>query len=323
MDVSQLFEIGSRDFITIRGLVDAPVHVKCEALNVAGSIKIKPALEMIESFERSGRLTRGTALIESSSGNLGIALSMITAAKGYPFTCVTDPNATSESIAMMKSFGAQVIIVKEKDAQGGYLGTRIALIEELCRSNSALIWVNQYANPGNWRAHYHTTGPEILQQFPLVDYLFVGVGTGGTFMGCARYLREHSPRTRVVAVDVEGSVTFGAAPGPRRIPGLGTSRRPEIIDETFASDVVYVSERETVQMCRRLVAHGILAGGSTGTALAGILKSATRLKQSDVVVTIMPDLGAKYIDTIYNDAWASSYGFIDPLETQSAIALSH
>ncbi|MFK4259144.1 2,3-diaminopropionate biosynthesis protein SbnA [Agrobacterium tumefaciens] len=323
MNVSHLFEIGSRDFFSIQGLIDAPVHIKCEALNVAGSIKIKPALEMIEAFEKSGLLRPGTALIESSSGNLGIALSMITAAKGYAFTCVTDPNATSESVAMMKSFGAEVIIVENKDAQGGYLGTRIALIRELCASNPSLIWVNQYANSSNWQAHYHTTGPEILNRFPLVDYLFIGVGTGGTFMGCARYFREHSPNTRVVAVDVEGSVTFGAAPGPRKIPGLGTSRKPEIIDERYATDLVYVSERETVQMCRRLVRHGLLAGGSTGTALSGILKSAASLKASDVVVTIMPDLGVKYLDTIYNDAWASRYGFIDTVENESALAHSH
>jgi N-(2-amino-2-carboxyethyl)-L-glutamate synthase len=304
---SFLCDVNVSCFFPIEGLAPAPVYVKCEAFNAAGSIKIKPAQRMIEDLETSGRLAAGGALIESSSGNLGVAISMIAAAKGYDFICVTDPNASEDSVKIMRALGAKVIIVREKDANGGYLGTRIALIRTMCAEDPRLVWVNQYANRGNWQSHFQTTAPDILKEFPRVDHLFIGAGTGGTLMGCARYFNDHSPATRIIAVDAEGSVTFGTVPGPRRVPGLGTSRRPEIIDDSLITSVVHVAEVDTIRMCRGLAKRGLLFGGSTGTVLAGVKKLEAEIKPSDIVVAIMPDLGFKYIDTIYNDAWVENH----------------
>ncbi len=188
-----------------------PFWLKVEGLNDAGSIKIKPAISMISALEAQGLLKRGGRLIESSSGNLGVALSMVCAARGYQFTCVTDPVCSRTTCSQMQATGAEVITVTEKDAKGGYLGTRIDLIKDMLKEDDELIWTNQYANKFNPYAHYETTAPEIYRTFPRVDWLFVGAGTCGTLMGCLRYFREISPSTRVVAVDTTGSTTFGGA----------------------------------------------------------------------------------------------------------------
>jgi N-(2-amino-2-carboxyethyl)-L-glutamate synthase len=299
-------------FFPVADIVRPTVFVKCEALNFAGSIKIKPAMRMIKDLEESGRLTRGGTLIESSSGNLGIAVAMIAASKGYRFICVTDRNASVESVKTMKAVGAHVILVDRRDPNGGYLGSRIALINSMCAADPSMVWINQYANPSNALAHYDTTAPEILAEFPELDYLFIGVGTTGTLMGCARYFKEYSSRTRIVAVDASGSVTFGGAPGPRRIPGIGTSRRPELVDESLLDDIVYVAELDTIRMCRTLASRGLLLGASTGSVLAGIQSYVGNLKPEHAVVTIMPDLGSKYLDTVYSDEWVTShYGVLD------------
>jgi N-(2-amino-2-carboxyethyl)-L-glutamate synthase len=291
----------------VHGIVEARVYIKCEALNIAGSIKLKPALRMIDDLEQSGRLTKRNTLIESSSGNLGIAVSMIAASRGYRFVCVTDPNAADHSVRTMRALGSEVIVVTEKDGNGGYLGSRIKFIEAMRSADPKIVWLNQYANDSNWRAHFDTTAPEILSDFPKVDYLFIGTGTAGTLMGCCRYFRAHSPATRIVAVDVEGSVAFGGAPKTRRIPGIGTSRRPELLDDSLVDSVVHVSELETIRTCRRLASRGLLLGGSTGAVLAAIKRCGNQLSPDDIVVTVMPDLGFKYIETIYCDTWTERY----------------
>jgi N-(2-amino-2-carboxyethyl)-L-glutamate synthase len=291
---------------TVNGLLEVPIFVKCEGLNAAGSIKIKAARRIVDDLESSGELRAGDILIESSSGNLGIALSMIAAQRGYRFICVTDPNATQSTVALMRALGAEVIVVTKRDENNGYLGTRIDLIKSMCVSDTSMVWVNQYGNESNWLAHFETTAPEIAARFPKVDWLFVGAGTTGTLMGCARYFKKFSPNTRVVAVDAEGSVTFGRTPAQRHIAGLGTSRRPTILDERYVDRVINVAERATVQMCRQLARAGALVGGSTGSVLAGIVQSKSLIRSSDVVVTISPDLGMKYLDTIFDDSWVAS-----------------
>jgi cysteine synthase A len=293
-------------FAMIEGLVSAPVHVKLDGLNPCGSIKVVPAIQLIEDLENSGRLKDGNTVIESSSGNLGVALSAVCANKGYKFICVTDPNASTQSVNLMRAFGAEVRLVTERDQMGGFLGTRIKLINKLCADDQSLVWVNQYANPSNWQAHFNYTAREISDRFPKVDWLFVGAGTTGTLMGCARYFRKHSPATKIVAVDTSGSVTFGGTAGPRHIPGLGTSRRPEIVDESIVDHIHHVHEAAAVAMCRQIARGGLLVGGSTGSVLSGICDFEQHIAEGDVVVTISPDLGDKYLTTIYNDDWVEA-----------------
>ena len=234
------------------------LFLKCEGFNFAGSIKLKAAIEMIEAAERDGVLTPGSVLVESSSGNLGVALSMIAASKGYGFLCVTDSRCNLSTRRLMQAFGSRVHVITEPDPVGGLLGARINYVRSVCASDDCYVWLNQYANPQNWKAHYRNTAPAIARQFPQLDVLFVGAGTCGTLMGCARYFREWHPRVRVVAVDSVGSVTFGGPPGRRMIPGVGTGVRPPMLDESYVDDVVCVEEADTIRACHRLAASGIL-----------------------------------------------------------------
>jgi cysteine synthase A len=205
---------------------------------------------------------------------------------------------------LMEALGSQVHIIAEPDAGGGFLGARIDYVRALCASDPRYVWLNQYTNPGNWRAHYRTTASEIARQFPHLDVLFVGAGTTGTLMGCARYfLGWHRP-VRIVAVDSVGSVTFGGPPGRRMIPGLGTSVRPPLLDESYVDEVIFVEEADTIRACHRLARRGFLFGGSTGTVVSG---AAEWLAQHDAreltAVAIAPDLGERYLDTIYHTNW--------------------
>ncbi|HEV2874724.1 MAG TPA: pyridoxal-phosphate dependent enzyme, partial [Thermoleophilaceae bacterium] len=190
-------------YVDLEPVFGHSLFLKCEGFNFAGSIKLKAATEMVEAAERDGTLTPGSVLVESSSGNLGVALSMIAASKGYGFVCVTDGRCNRSTRRLMEALGAKVhvIPVAAADAPGGLLGARIEYVRNLCASDDRYVWLNQYRNPGNWQAHYRRTAPAIVRQFPELDVLFVGAGTTGTLMGCARFLREWHRPVRVVAVD--------------------------------------------------------------------------------------------------------------------------
>lgn len=282
--------------------------MKIEGLNPAGSIKFKTARALISDMETELSPDEVPHIIESSSGNLGIALAMLCAERGYAFTCVVDPNTAASSIAQIKAYGGNVVIIDKKDENGGFLSSRIAYIKERLKASNSLVWLNQYANPANPTVHETETAPAILSLYPNIDYLFVGAGTTGTLMGCARHFRAVDHPAKIIAVDVEGSVTFGLAPQMRRIPGLGTSRKPEICDETIVDEVIHVSEGETITECRRLArTSGLLVGGSTGSVLAGIRKYSPQIRPGACVVTLSPDLGEKYLDTIYCDQWVGTH----------------
>ncbi|MEV5374551.1 MULTISPECIES: 2,3-diaminopropionate biosynthesis protein SbnA [Streptomyces] len=295
-------------FLDLSGFISGVnLLLKVEGFNPAGSIKMKAAVGLLEDAEDRGLLAPGGHVIESSSGNLGIALSSVCAARGYRFTCVVDPNTSAHSIALMQAYGAEVVSVDQRDSNGGFLQSRIDYIHRRIAADPALVWPNQYANPANPRAHYERTAAAIVKQGLDIDYLFVGAGTTGTLMGCVAYFRENSPRTKVIAVDTVGSVTFGNPPGRRHIPGLGTSRRPEILDPERIEDIEHVAmvpEIEAVHMCRLLAARrGIAAGGSTGSVLAAVERQREQIPPGAQVVAIAPDLGDRYLSTIYDDAW--------------------
>jgi N-(2-amino-2-carboxyethyl)-L-glutamate synthase len=280
------------------------LFLKCEGFNFAGSIKLKAALEMVEAAERDGVLTPGSILVESSSGNLGVALSMVAANKGYGFLCVTDSRCNLSTKRQMQAFGSRVHVITEPDPVGGLLGARINYVRALCASDDRYVWLNQYSNSQNWKAHYRSTAPAIARQFPQLDVLFVGAGTCGTLMGCARYFREWYRPVRIVAVETVGSVTFGGPPGRRMIPGLGTSVRPAMLDESYVDDVVRVEEADTIRACHQLASTGFLFGGSTGTVISGAMDwLSLHGWQGLTAVAIAPDLGERYLDTVYHANW--------------------
>jgi 2,3-diaminopropionate biosynthesis protein SbnA len=291
-------------YIDLRSIVGRSLYLKCEGFNFAGSIKLKAATEMVEAAERDGLLRPGSVLVESSSGNLGVALSMLAASRGHRFLCVTDSRCNLSTRRMMEALGSGVHVIAEPDPVGGFLAARLAHVRALCASDDRYVWLNQYANPGNWRAHYRRTAPAIARQFPGLDVLFVGAGTTGTLMGCARYFRQWRRRVRVVAVDSAGSVTFGGPPARRMIPGLGTSVRPPLLDESYVDEVVHVEEADTIRACHRLARNGFLFGGSTGTVVSGATEWLSRYDACGLTaVAIAPDLGERYLDTVYQTNW--------------------
>jgi 2,3-diaminopropionate biosynthesis protein SbnA len=279
-------------YVDVRSIFGQPLFLKCEGFNFAGSVKLKAAIEMVEAAERGGLLTPGSVLVESSSGNLGVAL------------CITDSRCNLATRRLMEALGSQVHIITEPDPIGGFLGARINYIRALRASDDRYVWLNQYTNPNNWKAHYRTTAPEIAREFPQLDVLFVGAGTTGTLMGCARYFRDWHRPVRIVAVDAVGSVTFGGASARRMIPGLGMHVRPQLLDESYVDEVVHVEEADTIRACHRLARSGFLFGGSTGTVVSG---ATNWLAQHDAgeltAVAIAPDLGERYLDTVYQTNW--------------------
>jgi N-(2-amino-2-carboxyethyl)-L-glutamate synthase len=300
--------LGADVFLRLDGIVGRPLAIKCEGFNFGWSIKLRTALFMVEAALQNGHLTRGATIVESSSGNLGVALSVIAASRAIYFVCVTDPNCKRQDVALMRATGALVDIVQTKDENGSYLGARKERVRELCASNPNYVWLNQYENPANVRAHRDTTAVSIDREFPELDVLFVGVGTGGTLMGCAEYFRGRSRASRIIAVDSMGSVNFGGKPGPRYITGLGSSQPMTLLDEDLVDGVEWVCEQDTVLMCRRLAHGGIVLGGSSGTVIQG---ACAWLERNDpdrrlTAVAVSPDFGVSSLDTVYDDAWCAA-----------------
>lgn len=292
-------------FVTIAGLTNAPLFVKLESVNPTGSIKYKTACGLLNEAERLGRVRAGTEIIESSSGNLGIALAALCAERGYRFTCVVDPNATPQSLDAIRAYGGRIVELMQRDIHGGYLGTRIAYIKALIREKPDVYWTNQYHNSAGVQEHYNTTGPEISDHVPQADLVAIGAGTTGTLMGCLKHFQtrvENAPH--VLAVDSFGSLTFSDQARPRHIPGLGSTYPPGILSRDYRFSIELVTELQAIRLCRWLAErHGLLVGGSTGSVLAGLLARPDLTEKARCIVAISPDGGEKYLDTVFNDDW--------------------
>jgi N-(2-amino-2-carboxyethyl)-L-glutamate synthase len=300
--------IGNTPMVKLKSLFPQQnVFAKLEFMNPGGSMKDRPAKYFIEQGLKAGQITTDTHLIESSSGNLGIALAMIARSHNLSFTCVVDPKISQTNLKILKTFGANIVMVEEKDDQGGYLKTRINKVKELLQKVPKGYWINQYANENNWKAHYLGTGTEMLQQINVtLDYLVVPVSTTGCIMGTSRKLREKHPNLTVIAVDAVGSVIFNTPPGKRELPGFGASRVPEILDYNEIDRVIHVNDLESVEGCHELLqSEGIFTGGSSGAAVAALKKLVDSLDTRENIVTIFPDRGDRYIDTVYDEQWVS------------------
>ncbi|MEQ2354317.1 MULTISPECIES: 2,3-diaminopropionate biosynthesis protein SbnA [Pseudoalteromonas] len=291
------------------------VFLKMENFNAGGSIKMKTAVSLISDAERNKNLRQIGRLIESSSGNLGLALSVVCAAKGYEFTCVVDKNTLPASINLMEKLGTKVVIIDKKDSGGGYLQSRLEYVRSLIASDQRLVWLNQYHNTANKQIHEDLTAASIIKQFPNLDYLFVGAGTTGTLMGCVAAFKSHSAQTKIIAVDSVGSAIFGTMPGERHIPGLGSSVSPPLFSREGIDAFIQIPEIDTIQVCRELASSkGLMCGGSTGTVLAGVREYASKIPAGANVVAISPDYGERYLNTIYDDAWVNSKYQLNSME---------
>jgi 2,3-diaminopropionate biosynthesis protein SbnA len=277
------------------------VEAKCEFLNPTGSIKDRPARHIVERWLADGRLRAGSHVVESTSGNFGIALALATSAYGLRFTAVVDPMATPANVALIREYGAEVVVVEQADRYGGYLHSRLEAVRAICEQDDTAVWTNQYANPLNSAAHFAGTGAEIIAQIDgPPDVLVVAVSTSGTIMGVGRRLKQAFPHVRVVAVDAAGSVIFNGRPGPRRLPGLGASRVPELLDTSLIDQVIHVSDEQAIAGCHALLdVEGIMAGGSSGAVIWAIQQLAGELAPRTRMVTLLADRGDRYLGLIY------------------------
>ena len=303
--------IGNTPLVQLRrlfGRADAEVFAKLELLNPAGSVKDRPARYIVEKGLAEGTIGPHCHIIESSSGNLAIALAMICGLKGLRFTAVVDPKISPTNLKILRCYGAGIEQVTAKDSQGGYLETRIERVRQMLREQRDAIWINQYANPLNWESHYYGEAAEILAQLAQpADVLVLGVSTSGTVHGIARRLRKAWPSMRVVGVDAVGSVLFGQPSQARELPGIGASRVPELLCRDEINEVIHIDDYTAATACRRLLAReGIFAGGSSGAVVAAIeqVLHATPVSNRPLrILTLFPDRGERYLDTVYDDAW--------------------
>ncbi|WP_299135418.1 2,3-diaminopropionate biosynthesis protein SbnA [uncultured Tenacibaculum sp.] len=284
------------------------VFAKLEFYNPTGSVKDRAACYIISRLLKEGTINKDTTLIESSSGNFGVALSAYAKLNGLKFVCVIDKTTLPVNEMLIRLQGAEVIRITEPDEHGGYLLNRIKKIKEIIASNDNVYWVNQYANPLNARAYYNSLGIEICLEAPRqkIDYLFMGISSGGTITGVSQRVKENYPAAKIIAVDVDGSIIFGGKSHKRFIPGIGSSMRPEILKQAVIDDVVSVNEDETINACRELLeVHNLYAGGSSGSVYAGIKKyfNKNNIDSKTNVMCVFADSGERYITTIYNDQW--------------------
>src|SRR5437879_557472 len=284
------------------------LFAKLEYVNPVGSIKDRAAYWILTRAAERGEIGEQTTVIESSSGNFASALAAFTHLVGLRFIPVIDPNISGTYESFLRRMCPTVVKVEERDDTGGFLKTRLQKVKELCATIPNAYWTNQYENPDAMEAHYELTAGEICADFDSLDYAFISVSTGGTIAGVSRRLKEHYPDIQVVAVDTEGSVIFGGTPRKRHIPGIGSSIVPQLLAHAKIDDVVFISERETVEACRELLTtHGLFVGGSSGTAFAAIKRHAARMAGSSrpTVLFLCADRGTPYINTVFDPAWAS------------------
>ncbi|MCC7074914.1 MAG: pyridoxal-phosphate dependent enzyme [Deltaproteobacteria bacterium] len=302
------------------------IYAKLEYMNPGGSVKDRIGAFMIEAAEREGKLKPGGTIIEATSGNTGMGLALAAAVKGYKCVFVMADKQSEEKRIALRSVGAQVVICPtnvDADDPRSYYSTAKRLAEETPNG----FYARQYWNPANPEAHYQSTGPEIWQQTGgEFDAFVVAVGTGGTMVGNARYLKEKKPSLKIVGVDPVGSIYYdlfhtGKWPKPHSyyVEGFGEDFMPGTMDIKMMDDVVQVNDRESFAMARRLIREeGLLCGGSSGSAVAGAVKFAERVSREPRaagapyrLLVIIPDSSSRYLSKFLNDEWLKDAGLLE------------
>lgn len=306
---SVLDRVGNTPFLHCSINSNLNVFLKMEYLNPTGSVKDRAASYVINYLISSGTINNETTLIESSSGNFGVALAAYCKKLNLKFICVVDPNILPVNEALIRGYGAEIIKVNQPDKNGGYLLNRIEMVKSLTKKIDNSYWVNQYGNPLVADA-YSILGNEICDQLPSVDYAFLGVSSGGTITGVSKSIKERYPNSKIIAVDIEGSVVFGGEPIKRYIPGIGSSMVPDNLERAVIDDVVVIDEYSSAKACRELMnERSLCAGGSSGAVWAAIKRyfHVNTLSQPVNVVSILPDRGDRYINTVFNESWCEKY----------------
>ncbi|MGO1885129.1 MAG: cysteine synthase A [Citricoccus sp.] len=274
------------------------VAVKVEFYSPANSVKDRIGRSIVDAAEASGELRPGGTIVEGTSGNTGIALAMVGAARGYRVILTMPETMSNERRVMLRAYGAEIVLTPGADGMRGALEKAQQVVAE---SDNA-IWARQFSTQANVQAHYDTTGPEIWADSEgSVDILVSGIGTGGTVTGAGRYLREQKPGVGIVAVEpADSPILSGGKPGPHKIQGLGANFVPEVLDTEIYDEVYTASLEESVSVTRTMgTREGILGGISAGAIVSAAIEVAKREENRDkLIVAIVPDFGERYISTV-------------------------
>src|ERR1700694_1467631 len=299
-----------------------PIVAKVESLNPGGSVKDRIGLAMIEAGGESGHLRPGATIVEPTSGNTGTGLAIAASLKGYRLVCVMPDKMSSEKIALLRAYGAEVVVcptaVARESPQSYY-----SVADRLAREIPGAFQPNQYFNPANTAAHEATTAPEIWRQTDGQLAPFVaGMGTGGTITGVGRVLKRHNPGVQVVGADPVGSIFSAGAnftPKIYKVEGIGEDFMPSTMDLSVVDRVEVVDDKESFLMARRLTREeGILIGGSGGAALVAAMRVAEEIDDPQaLMVVLLPDTGRNYLSKIFNEEWMRSNGFLEQFATVS------
>lgn len=313
-----LSAVGQTPLVALHRILPAMrfrLYAKIEGLNPGGSIKDRPALEIVRRGRETGVIAANTVIIESSSGNMALGLAQACAYFKLRLICVVDAKTTKENLALLQAYGAEIEVVREPNENGDYLEARLARVRTLLGLIPNSYWPNQYANRWNVMSHALRTMPEIAERLDgRVDHLFCSTSTCGTITGCAEHIRNAGMSTRVIAVDAVGSAIFGGPKARRLIPGHGAAITPALCDMSLIDACVHVSDVDCILGCRALLhREAILAGGSSGAVIAAVGGMQSELPDDAVVVAIFPDRGDRYLQTVYNDSWVREH-FGDILE---------
>jgi N-(2-amino-2-carboxyethyl)-L-glutamate synthase len=295
---------------------------KLESANPGGSAKDRPAARMIAEALRAGAIGPSTTVIESSSGNMAIGLAQACRFHGLRLICVLDSRTNATTIRMLRAFGADVRIVTEPDpVSGDLLTARLHVVARLAEEIPDSFWPDQYSNQANPDSHAEGTVREIDEALGgELDYLFVAAGTAGTLRGCGEYLREHHRETKLIAVDAYGSALFGGEAGPRKLPGHGAGVESPHSKDLQYTELVRVSDLDCVIGCRRLVEReAIFAGASSGAVAIALERILPSIEPGVRCAIILPDGGAGYLDTVYDDEWVSAELGCTPVELERAV----
>ncbi len=283
--------IGNTPHLKLPSVNDNDIYVKLEMFNPGGSVKDRIALNMVNDLLKRSLLTKESQVVEATSGNTGIGLSFVLASHGISFTAVMPENMSKERIDLFRAYGTKIILTPAALGMSG----AIAKAKEL--EQQGYVYIDQFLNKANPEAHMKTTAEEILRDFPRLDYLVLGVGTGGTLTGLARIIRKHYPQLKIIAVEPEESkVLQGFSKGPHKIQGIGAGFVPPLLDKHEVDRILSIASADAVAKAKQLARKGLFLGISSAAAILATEIIAQEVTKA-VILTVAPDGGAKYIST--------------------------
>jgi len=296
----------------------ATILVKMEQLNPAGSVKDRMAVHMVRRAEEQGLLKPGSTIVESTSGNTGMGLAMAAAVRGYRCVFTIPDKMSKEKIDMLKAYGAEVVVTRT-DLPHDHPDSYVEIAKRITRQTPRAFYTDQYYNMANPEAHYLTTGPEIWNATNgRITHFVAGIGTGGTFSGTAKFLKEKNKDIRAIAVDPVGSIFSEwirkrtmSKPEAYKVEGIGSDTVTEALYLDLVDEVIAVKDIDAFETARELAkTEGISAGGSSGAAIWAARKVAKNLGADEVVVVMVPDSGMRYLSKCFNDSWMMEQGFL-------------